>query len=162
MEIKLKSNRKHLFLIFGTLFALLTVGIIVLLIGSIVETFTRGDIAYIISFSIIDVISIFLLLFFGLRGKPVYIFNEEEIIYIKRNKQTVIKVADIESMTYLRPRWYDFFLVILVVLLGDTGGFIRRVIDVVEKNHITHELGYFGKKEVEKLAIMYGSLLSIK
>ena len=162
MEITLQSNRKFIYAIFGTLMALVAVAVFGLLIGCIIDSFDFGSLCMIITGSVVELLIIIGLICLGRKEKPTYTFNDEEILYTKKNSVAAIKVADIESIVYIRFQWYYAFFALFILLLGNIGGFLLPEITVKEKNQVEHDFGYFGKKDVERLKSLYGDLLTIK
>ena len=162
MEVKLESNRKFLLKIFIPLNVLFSIAIIGLIISCIIDKLTLGDLIAIIIFSVVDIIYILILVFICKKRKPQYTFNADKIVYVKKNKEYHIEVSNIKSMTYMRMKWYEWFLALFVALLGDGSGFTFPVIKVVENDNKEHELGFFSKKEIESLKKIYGSTLNIR
>ena len=162
MEIKLESNRKFLFKFFIPLIVLFSIAIIGIIISCIIDKLTIGDLIAIIIFTVMDIIYILVLVVICKKRKPQYIFNADKIVYTKRNEERQIEVSNIKSMTYMRMKWYEWVLALFFALLGDTGAFAFPVIRVVEKDEKEHELGFFSKREVERLKSFYDSILDIK
>ena len=162
MEIKLESNRKFVFKYLISSIILFTAIIIGLIIYCIFDKATFMSLFGIALSTIIDVIYIFVLIVICKKRKPQYMFNIDKIIYTKRDKEYEIKVSNIKSMTYMRMKWYEWVLALFFALLGDAGAFAFPVIKVVEKDEKEHELGFFSKKEVERLKSFYDSILEIK
>ena len=159
MEIKLESNRKFLFKIFIPLIVLFSIAIIGLIISCIIDKLTIGDLIVIIIFAIMDAIYVLSLIIICKKRKPQYTFSMDKIVYTKRNEERQMEVCNIKSMTYMRMKWYIWFLALFVALLGDGSGFSFPVIKVVEEDGTEHELGFFSKKEIEILKNIYGSML---
>ncbi len=162
MEIKLKSNRTFLIKMIIVFIALLTLTIVGMLVCCIANKSSSGLLIAIILLSLFDCVYIIALIVACKKRKPEYTFNTSEIKYTKKNTEYTINVENIKSMTYYKTKWYDWFLLIFVILLGDGGGFIMPVIDIKEKDGKEHQLGYFDKKQVNEIQQIYGSLLTIK
>ena len=124
MEIKLESNRQFLFKIFVPFVFLLSITTIGLLIYIILSSST--SIPLIISTIIIGIIDLFyisIIIVLKVKKKPIFIFNNKQIIYFKKDDKVIINVSDIKTMIYVSNKWYDFILYIFIILLGDSGGF---------------------------------------
>lgn len=163
MEIKLESNRQFLFKIFVPFVFLLSITIIGLLIYIILSS--SNSISLIIPTIIIGIIDLFyisIIIVLKVKKKPIFIFNNKQIIYFKKDNKVIINVNDIKTMIYVSNKWYDFILYIFIILLGDSGGFNMPMLRIVEKNGKEHLLGYFSKQNIIGLKNLYYNLLIIK
>lgn len=163
MEIKLESNRQFLFKIFIPFVALLSTVLIGLIVYMIISLSTSIPlIISIIILGIIDLIYVVIIILLKVKKKPIFIFNNEQITYFKKNKKVVINVNNIQAMTYLSNKWYDFIFYIFIILLGDSGGLFMPMLKIIEKNGNQHLLGYFSKQDIMGLKNLYYDLLIIK
>lgn len=163
MEIKLESNRQFLFKIFVPFVFLLSTVTIGLLIYIIISSST--SIPLIISTIIIgaiDLIYISIIIVLKVKKKPIFIFNNEQITYFKKDDKITVNVNDIKTMIYVSNKRYDFILYIFIIFLGDSGGFNMPMLKIVEKNGREHLLGYFSKQDIIGLKKLYYNLLIIK
>lgn len=145
MEIKLKSNRKHIInfaSFFGVIFGVL---LVYMIIGSISNFFDiSSDLS---SFVIVLIIFVFLLLAIIFakyyKGKT-FIFSTEAVqIYNKGILLKEIKTEGVESMHYY-PWRVHYILTIFLGTLNEGGAW---KIHILEKCGTRHEIGFLSEKE---------------
>lgn len=162
MEIKLKSNRKHI-INFASFFCIIySIILAFMIIGFITGFF---DIfSDLLSFILVVILFICLLLLIIIanhfKGKS-YIFSEDVIeIYKKGGFVQKIRVQDIDTMHYYP--WRVHYLITIFAGSLNEGGAWK--IHIRDKDGTKHEIGFLSEKEAvmlkdklypERLEIMY-------
>lgn len=161
MEIILKSNRKALLKLSITFVVILTICVIGCVLGYVLDKESTSDSLIGLCFcSVVDFGYIIALLILIFKKKPTYIFEEDKISYNKKGKVTVIKLEDVSSMIYYFAGFSDYIASLNPVISMKIRHPSKNLV-VTDKNGKSHNLGFFEKKDVEKLKEIYGEMIQV-
>ncbi|XMB73004.1 hypothetical protein RJI07_03600 [Mycoplasmatota bacterium WC30] len=162
MEIKLESNRKFMLYYTISFAVVFTALLFVMFIGQAIGSWTiiekPGDLGFVITIIVIDIILIIAtLLIIFYKGKC-YIFKEDAIEIYKHNKLIEsIKMTTIERMEYY-PFRLHYLITIFLGALPDGGAWKFHLFNYEGNKYL---LGFIGEKDAYRIKELYPNKVNI-